>query len=374
MRPWLAASVLSVVVWLAAAGCFQSAAAEMLEEVRIGDSTGDWGLPNPFRHYPRGPGYVRMSWVFDTLVWKDQKGVVPALADSWSYDASSRSFTFQLNTKAKWHDGRPVTADDVVFTVAYFKKHPYRWITLDHVERGEARGEHKVVLFLSRPYAPFMSDIAGTMPVIPRHIWEPVDSPDGLEPPWACIGSGPYRFRDFNKTQGTYLYEAFADYHRGKPRAVRLIYVHSDKPLVSLLTGQVDLAAIDPEMAEPIAQKGLAVIRDEHGWNRKLMINHDRPPFNDKRMRQALAFAIDRQEIVDKGRRGFGSPASQGMLSPDHAMYAPETPQYPFDPDRARKPSSPWAIGRTPVESTQGTAGLCGSSCSPPISARAERA
>ncbi len=198
-------------------------------------------------------------------------------------------------------------------------------------------GEHTVILYLSGPYAPFMSDIAGTMPIIPRHIWEGVESPEGLEPPRACIGSGPYQFRDFNKTQGTYLYEAFGDYHRGKPKAERLIYVRTGKPLVSLLTGQVDLASIEPEMAEQLTQKGLWVIRDERGWNRKLMINHSRPPFNDRRMRQALAFAIDRQEIVDKGHRGFGSPASQGMLSPDHDMFYPDTPQYPFDPRRARE-------------------------------------
>ena len=58
-------------------------ARSQIPEIRIGDSKGDWGYPNPYRHYPRGPGYIRMSWVFDTLVWRNQKGYVPALADSW---------------------------------------------------------------------------------------------------------------------------------------------------------------------------------------------------------------------------------------------------------------------------------------------------
>ena len=53
-----------------------------VREVRIADSRGDWGYPNPFRHYPRGPGYIRMSWVFETLVWKDKNGFAPGLADS----------------------------------------------------------------------------------------------------------------------------------------------------------------------------------------------------------------------------------------------------------------------------------------------------
>ena len=50
-----------------------------VKEVRIADSNGDWGYPTPYRHYPRGPGYVRMSWVFDTLVWKDRNDYIPAL-------------------------------------------------------------------------------------------------------------------------------------------------------------------------------------------------------------------------------------------------------------------------------------------------------
>src|SRR4030042_6511910 len=87
-----------------------------IQEIRIADSKGDWGYPNPYRHYPRGPGYIRMSWVFDTLVWKDREGYVPALADSWSYDPAKMAFTFNLNPKAKWNDLQPLTADDVVFT------------------------------------------------------------------------------------------------------------------------------------------------------------------------------------------------------------------------------------------------------------------
>ena len=310
--------------------------AARVAEIRIADSKGDWGYPNAFRHYPRGPGYVRMSWVFDTLVWKDQKGYVPALAESWSYDPGRMAFTFNLNPKAKWHDGQPVTADDVAFTLELFKKHPYRWITVDDVDRVEVQGPHRVTMYLARPYSPFLSDIGGTMPVMPRHIWQSVENPEAYHEPKAFIGSGPYRFMDFNKAQGTYLYEAFEDYYQGRPKADRLIYARAGQPMVSLSSRQVDLSSIQPEMAEPLKQKGLVVIDDERGWNKKLMINHKKAPFSDKRFRQALALAIDRQEILDKSHRGFGTPASYGLLSIDHDMYNPDTPTYPFNPDKAR--------------------------------------
>jgi peptide/nickel transport system substrate-binding protein len=257
-----------------------------VDEIRIADSKGNWGYPNPYRHYPRGPGYVRMSWVFDTLVWKDSNGYIPALAKSWSFDPKKLAFTFELNSKAKWHDGQPLTAEDVVFTIGYFKKHSYQWITVDDVSRAEAEGPYRVVIHLSKPYSPFLSDIGGTMPILPRHIWESVDRPESYDNPKAYIGSGPYLFRDFNKAQGTYLYEAFVDYYQGRPKADQLIYVHSGKPLVSLANGEVDLASIQPEMAKPLKQKGMVIIKDERGWNKKLMINHRKPPFNEKRFRQ----------------------------------------------------------------------------------------
>ena len=310
-------------------------AASQIREIRIADSRGDWGYPNPYRHYPRGPGYVRMSWVFDTLIWKDQKGYIPALADSWSFDAGRQAFTFNLNPKARWHDGRPLTSGDVVFTIETFKKHPYTWITVDDIDRAVAEDRHRVTVFLSRPYAPFLSDIGGTMPILPRHIWERVEKPEAYNEADAFIGSGPYLFRDFNKVQGTYLYEAFTDYYQGRPKADRLIYVRSGKPLVSLTRGAVDLANIQPDMAESLKRKRMVVIEDERGWNKKLMINHRKPPFDDKRFRRALAYAIDQQEIIDKAHRGFATPASFGLLSIDHDMHNPETPTYPHDPDKA---------------------------------------
>jgi len=318
------------------------------KDIRIADSKGDWGYPNPYRHYPRGPGYVRMSWTFDTLVWKDQDGYIPALAQDWSYTMKNMAFTFRLNHKAKWHDGHPVTAADVVFTIDYFKKHPYRWVTVDYIERAEANSEYEVVIFLAKPYAPFISDIGGTMPILPRHIWSSVEDPMKFDTPEAFIGSGPYVFKDFNKAQGTYLFEAYEAYYQGRPKADRLIYVRSGKALVSLLTGQVDLANIQPEMAGPLKKKGMEVIENERGWNKKLMINHKKFPFDQKRFRQALAYAIDRQEIIDKAHRGFAKPASYGLLSVDHDMYNPDTPDYPHNPARARELIESLGYRKTP--------------------------
>ena len=309
---------------------------DRIAEIRIADSKGDWGYPNPFRHYPRGPGYLRMSWVFDTLVWKDASGSIPALARSWKYDRTRQAFIFNLRKGIRWHDGTPLTAADVVFTVDYFKRHPYRWVPLDAVAGAEIMDTGRVMIRLRKPYAPFLAYIAGTMPIIPKHIWKTVDDPLNFSDPKAYIGSGPFRFKDFNKAKGTYLYEAFDEYYQGMPKTSRLIYMKAGKPLIALASGKADLANIKPDMAETLRKKGLVILKNARGWNKKLMINHRIEPFNDKRFRRALAHAIDRQEIIDKAHRGFGSPASFGLISPDHEYYNPETPDYGHDTAKAR--------------------------------------
>ena len=308
-----------------------------INEIRIADSKGDWGYPNPFRHYPRGPGYVRMSWVFDTLVWKDQTGYIPALAKSWQYDPELNAFVFDLRQDAKWHDGKPFTPEDVAFSVNYYKKHPYRWVPIKIIAGVEVLGNHKVRIRLSKPYAPFMAYVGGTMPILPRHIWENVEDPKKFGGPEAFVGSGPYRFVDFNKTAGTYLYEAFDDYYQGVPKVKRLIYVKTGKPFISLNTGKVDLANIQPDMGVPLEKKGMVILRNARGWNKKLMINHHIEPFNDKRFRQALAHAVDQQELIDRAHRGFGSPASFGLLPPDHEYYNARTSTYRHDSNKARQ-------------------------------------
>ena len=85
------------------------------------------------------------------------------------------------------------------------------------------------------------------------------------------IISGPFRFKDFDKAKGTYLYEAHPDYYLGKPIVDRLIYIKAGKPLMTLLSGKADLVNIKPEMADPLKDKGMTIIENQRGWNKKLM-------------------------------------------------------------------------------------------------------
>jgi peptide/nickel transport system substrate-binding protein len=305
-------------------------------ELRIADKTGDWGYPNPYLGYARGPGYIRMHFIFDTLVWKDETTqYIPLLAENWEYLSDEDAYVFHLNKDAKWHDMEPLTAEDIVFTIQYMKEHPYGWVVLDSVDRGEALDEHTVKIHMNGPYAPFMEDIGGTMPILPEHIWKDVDNPMDFTDETAFIGSGPYTYVDFSKEHGTYQYRSFDEYYLEKPIIDQLIYVKTGDPQMSLQRNEVDLASIKPDFIEPMKEKGFIVIKGPHYWNKKLMINHNIEPLDNITFRQALAYAINQSEFVDKSLRGHGKPASYGLISSECEWISPNVPDYPYDPDKA---------------------------------------
>jgi len=313
-----------------------------IESYTIADSTGDWGYPSPYLRYSRGPGYIRMSFVFDTLVWKNESGFIPALAKEWTYDEADNAYTFKLQENAKWHDGKPITAGDVAFTVNYVKSHPDPFVTLvgqSGITKAEVIDEHTVKLYLETLYAPFLYDIAGTMAILPKHIWENVEEPMTFDEPEAVIGSGPYKLLDYNKAQGTYLYEAFEDYYQGKPKVDRLVFVKTAEEMVTaaLSQGDVQAASIQPEMADTMESQGFTLLQSSYSWNAKLTINHRKEPMNRKEFRQAIAYAIDRQALVDITQRGHGIPGSPCLLAPDNPWYNPDIEQYDYNPEKARQ-------------------------------------
>jgi peptide/nickel transport system substrate-binding protein len=308
----------------------------------IADSTGDWGYPSPYAHYSRGPGYTRMSFIFETLVWKDDSGFIPQLAKEWEYVADENAYIFKLRNDVTWHDGEKFTAEDVVFTIDYVKIHPNPFVTLigpSGVTKTEVIDDYTVKLYLEQPYAPFLHDVAGTLAVIPKHIWEGVDDPRSLTGPEAVVGTGPYTLADYSKEHGTYLYKAYDDYYLGKPLVDEIKFVKVSEELIpaALKEGSVSAGDIPPEVASEMEEAGLTVITAPVAWNAKLTINHQKEPLSSKQFRQALAYAIDREALVQITQRGHGIAGSPGMIPPTSDWYNPDTPQYEYDPDEAKQ-------------------------------------
>ena len=306
----------------------------------VADATGDWGFPSPYGHYARGPGYIRMSFVFDTLVWKDDQGYIPALANSWEYNKKENSYTFELNHNVTWHDGAKFTARDVVFTINYTREHPYQWVDTGIVKSVEARGDYSVKMYLYKPYAPFIEYVGATLPILPEHIYKNVKSPEQFQQKEACTGTGPFMLVDYNKTQGTYLYKRYENYYQGKPRVAEIKFVKMGNEAVAaaLRQKQVNAASVPPDLSGALEKEGFKLLPGAHDWVAKLIINHQKEPLSNKEFRQALAYAIDRQALVDTCLRGYGMAASPGLIPPDSQWYDSKLDgAYPYDPARAEE-------------------------------------
>jgi peptide/nickel transport system substrate-binding protein len=305
----------------------------------IADPTGDWGYPSLYGMYPRGPGYVRMSLIFDTLVWKDKGGIIPALAESWVYMPEKNAYIFNLRQDVTWHDGKRFTATDVVFTLNYIKQHPWEWVDSNIVKEAEEIDEYVVEIYLSKPYAPFLTNVAGTLPVIPKHVWEGVEKPDQFMSKEALIGTGPYRLADYNKAQGTYLYEAYEGYYLGKPKVdtIGFVKVNTEMAPTALKKGEVNASSVPPEILDELRSKGLEIAEEPPTWAAKLIINHKKEPLSSKEFRSALAYAIDREKIVRIAKRGHAVSGSMGLIPPSNrSWHNPNVRKYAHDVTRAK--------------------------------------
>ena len=321
-------------------GCSSVATeAKKVDVLTIADSTGDWGYPSPYGHYARGPGYIRMSLIFDTLIWKDENGFVPALAEKWEYLPDEKAYVFHLRKGVTWNDGEPFTASDVAFTFDYIKKHPYQWVDSSIVSNAETVDDNTVKITLKKDFVPFLDQVAGTLPILPEHIYKDVTDPTNFKDPKALTGTGPFKLVNYDKAQGTYLYEANENYYQGSPKVkqIKFVKVSPEMAAAALKKGDVDAAGVPGETVEDLKKVGFTVIKGSHDWIGKIMVNWRKAPFSDVNFRQALYYAIDRQDIVNTGLRGFGLAGSAGLYASDNPWYDPSEEQYAYDPAKAGK-------------------------------------
>lgn len=304
----------------------------------------DWGYPSPFG-FNRGPGYTRASYIFDTLVWRDGSGqTIPWLATEWRVSDDQLTWTFTLRDGVKWHDGQPLTVEDVVFSYQYFATTGSGWFMapISEVASITAVGERQVAIKLKRPFAPFLSTVAEPVFIIPKHIWEKIEDPKKFTRPEAVIGSGPYKLVQYSKEEGTYLYEANDDYFLGKPYVQRLEFIPVSDVALALANRQIDafdkFGGVTDEMLAPFAKAPYRIGKAPGEWGMNLYFNlNAQSPIADVRVRRAIAHAVDRDALVARLLLGFGEPGSPGGLPPANPFYNPAAQTvYPRDVAQAK--------------------------------------
>jgi peptide/nickel transport system substrate-binding protein len=269
------------------------------------------------------------------------------LAERWEISADEMTITFYLRKGVKWHDGEEVTAEDVDFTYRYMidPKTPTAYgEPFLQVQRAEVVDRHTYRVTYTKPYAPAL--LSWGIWILPRHI---------LEPAWKAgvdlrttrqnrfpIGSGPYRFGEW-KTGEKIVLEANPDYFEGRPYLNRVVYrIIPDQSTIflELKAKNIDMAGLTPiqyrrQTEYPAFQKAFHRYRYVSNSYAYLGFNLRDTRFQDKRVRQAISHAINKQEIIEGVLLGLGRPAV-GPYKPGTWWYRDDVKTYPFDPERAK--------------------------------------
>lgn len=303
---------------------------------------GAFGFPSPFAS-TGPPGYVQMSLIYDTLLWKDSSGeLLPWLARSVTRSTDNSIYTFQLRDDVKWHDGTPFTADDVVFTFDYYARQqmlppPVIIQPPRGVAKVTASGPSTVEIALSAPDVTFAEQVAGALPMIPRHVWSTVKDPAAVQDLKVLVGTGAYRLDSYKGDGSPLRYTANDGYFLGRPFAKRIEFNPVDDEFTALLSGAIDAggsfaSGVRSDVLAPFKQdKRFGLISQQGNATTALYWNLARGGvLADVRFRRACAMAIDRKDLVQRLAGGNGRPGNPGFLSPDNPFYAP-VPQYDFD-------------------------------------------
>lgn len=337
-----------ILLMLGIAGCSKQISQPETEKSETKDlvlhlAGGDNGLPNPFRHTPRGPGMAKMQLLYDSLLEKDENGIIPWLAKSWDINEDGTVYTFHLQENACWHDGEPLTAEDVAFTFTYEKEHPP--VVNDllvgeeyMVTQTNVIDDHTVEVTLNHFDNTFLEKI-GSVRILPKHIWEQVSDPASYDGEDAVIGSGPYQLESYDAGQGAYRYTAFEDYWGLKSAAKAIEWIPVSDQVLAFENEEIDLINATADLLPKYQSDSNNTVKTSPSFHSyRLMMNMEAvPELQDRNLRKALAYGIDRQELVDKVARGSASISSMGYVPTYSKWYNKEIEQYDYNQDKARE-------------------------------------
>lgn len=279
-----------------------------------------------------GPTLTIGKAIFDQLVSKDPVTgeFKPSLATKWETPDPS-TWVFTLRSDAKFHDGSPVTATDVKATLDRIaaKKGPIQplWATLTSVE---ATNPTTATMKFSAPIGTVLAS-AALLNILPA---AKMEAADFFSKP---IGSGPFKVTSYTADSNVTL-EANTSYWGGAPGLQSLIFriiPETTARITSIDTGEIDLTwTIPPDQLPKLKQNSNLTVTPTPTYTYYFIwMNAKRPPFTDKRVRQAMAYAVDVDAIVKNLLAGIGKRAD-GPIPSTVFGYAPQTP-YAYDPKKA---------------------------------------
>jgi peptide/nickel transport system substrate-binding protein len=283
--------------------------------------------------------------IFNGLVKYDTDlSIIGDLAESWDISKDGLVITFHLRKGVRWTDGKEFTADDVKFGFdTITNKNTPTAYSEDFLQakKAEVLDKYTFRVTYDKPYAPALASW-GNLVVLPKHLLEGRDltkTDFGRNP----VGMGPYKLTNWVPGQELTL-DSNHDYFDGRPYVDRFIYriiPDTATMFLELQTGGVDMMGLTPiqytkQTESEYFKNNFRKFRYPQFVYTYMGFNLKSPFFQDGRVRQAIAHAIDKQEIVDVVLFGLGSPAT-GPYVPHTWPYNPNVKKYPYDPEKAKK-------------------------------------
>ena len=268
----------------------------------------------------------------------------PWIATDWSVSDDSTEFTFTIVENATWHDGSPLTPEDVKFSIEYYRdRDPQAGWMQDVIESVSVDG-NDVILSLTRPYGNLLTEFM-TYSVIPESIWGAVEEPLKYEGDNMVVGSGPFRFESWDAAAGRFVFVANEDYFQGKPNIDRLevnVYRTMDALVMALANGEIDTwwdysGEFPYTHIPPLLKSGRIEFATATylGVPAAMGFNLDAGPAIDLAFRRAVAAAIDYDQIGNLVFSGYGSAPTSGFVPPTHPDFNGDLPTLAQDTGKA---------------------------------------
>ena len=314
-----------------------SALAQPAKDTLIVDLPGDVATMDPHLQWDT-ESYTVYRNIFDNLVTRNTEGrIVPQVATAWRY-TDDRTIVFDLRTDITFHDGTKLAPEDVAFSVRRITDPAFRSPQLsqfDQIASAEITGPAQITLRTKTPYPALIAQLV-KLSIVPKAAVERTgDQKFNQEP----VGSGPYRLRSWQRGVQSTL-EANDAGWRGRPPFSTVIFravPDTSTRIADLRTGRADITrGLSPDDAEQLkSERSLQLLTVPTERIAYMFINALAGPTKDKRVRQAIAMAVDRATIITALQQGYARPANI-VLTPANFGYLPDIQGWPFDPVRAR--------------------------------------
>ena len=265
---------------------------------------------------------------------------MPDLAKSWEGSPDATEFTFYLHEGVTFHDGTPATSSDVVATYEAILNPdiPSSALSvLNMIDSVEAVDDLTVKFTLSSPFADFPTSTAHANA---RIISEEALSGDLTKLDTVVNGTGPFKMESYDSARITRLVRNENYFSEGKPYldAVEMhLFPDLAAETTNFLSGDIDVMLLvqQADYARISSTPGINALRVPSGRYVNVVMRFDQPPFDNLKVREALAYAIDRQLLVDLVLEGLGRPGHDNILSPEF-KFRIDTPEKNYDPAKAK--------------------------------------